>query len=534
MVDTPNVVSISNFTNLDQLPSSQSLTLDCRKLEASLIVSDIKILHNVITRDSIKAIWLDTTSSRFIEIKERLKKISPPISMFHEMKLSLQGSDINVEEAQNTSLMIASIPSVMEDLPKLIQCHPGLLRYIRMACKNNVSPAIQSNTVQGVKRKFAESYGDSRRPKKSTFSLLNKFSQSTSKCYICRCHTDQNGVCPNCLQVNDQYLSAKVDLSGRKAIITGGRIKIGFETALRLLRDGCQVVVTTRFPVDALKRYQELQEYPKWKDRLEVAYLNLEDFESIKTFLDHVQSTLGHLDILINNAAQTIHRPSEFYRQFEAAEVKGLEDMTCLSIPRPQSVKSPDRFLSWSNEFKPNVLFPINQLDNFGQPLDLRPRNSWTYNLDEVPLNELLQVLAINTVGPFILTSQLKPLLRKSPFPRKFVVNVSAMEGQFSRTNKGQRHPHTNMAKAALNMMTRTSGLEYQLDGIFMTAVDTGWVTDERPHSQAVFEANKGFTVPLSCQDGAARVYQPVIHGLNPENQPYFAVFLKNYQVHPW
>ena len=92
----------------------------------------------------------------------------------------------------------------------------------------------------------------------------------------------------------------------------------------------------------------------------------------------------------------------------------------------------------------------------------------------EVPIQELLQVLAINSVGPFILTSQLKPMLVKSPNESKFVVNVSAMEGQFSRIHKGHHHPHTNMAKAALNMMTRTCGLEFEMDGIYMTSVDTG------------------------------------------------------------
>lgn len=100
-------------------------------------------------------------------------------------------------------------------------------------------------------------------------------------------------------------------------------------------------------------------------------------------------------------------------------------------------------------------------------------------------MTELLQVLTVNAVGPFLLTSQLKSLLTGSPRTRKFVVNVSAMEGQFSRISKGHRHPHTNMAKAALNMMTRTSGMEFVMDGIYMTAVDTGWVTDERPFHQA-------------------------------------------------
>lgn len=173
----------------------------------------------------------------------------------------------------------------------------------------------------------------------------------------------------------------------------------------------------------------------------------------------------------------------------------------------------------------------------------------------------MLQVLAVNSVGPFILTSRLKPLLtrqgnythkftvpmqirnenftittHRSPNERKFLVNVSAMEGNFSRSTKGHRHPHTNMAKAALNMLTRTSGLELQMDGVFATAVDTGWITDERPHGQAAHEAGtKGFAPPLDCADGAARVLHPIIHGLDEATEkPFFAVFLKDFAPHEW
>jgi NAD(P)-dependent dehydrogenase (short-subunit alcohol dehydrogenase family) len=110
------------------------------------------------------------------------------------------------------------------------------------------------------------------------------------------------------------------------------------------------------------------------------------------------------------------------------------------------------------------------------------------------------------------------------------------MEGQFSRVSKGHRHPHTNMAKAALNMLTRTAGLEYQMDGIYMTAADTGWVTDKRPFRQAAHEAEtKGFAPPLDCKDGAARVYHPILEGIiDEEKKPFLAVFLKDFKVHPW
>ena len=80
-----------------------------------------------------------------------------------------------------------------------------------------------------------------------------------------------------------------------------------------------------------------------------------------------------------------------------------------------------------------------------------------------------------------MLNARLKPLMLRTPERDKHIVNVSAVEGQFYRKFKTTRHPHTNMAKAALNMMTRTSATDYAADGIHMNSVDTGWVTDEDP-----------------------------------------------------
>jgi NAD(P)-dependent dehydrogenase (short-subunit alcohol dehydrogenase family) len=90
---------------------------------------------------------------------------------------------------------------------------------------------------------------------------------------------------------------------------------------------------------------------------------------------------------------------------------------------------------------------------------------------------------------------------------------VSAMEGVFGRGYKGPGHPHTNMAKAALNMLTRTSATEMLTDGILMTSVDTGWITDERPHFTKMRLADEGFHAPLDLVDGAARVYDPIVQG---------------------
>jgi NAD(P)-dependent dehydrogenase (short-subunit alcohol dehydrogenase family) len=151
----------------------------------------------------------------------------------------------------------------------------------------------------------------------------------------------------------------------------------------------------------------------------------------------------------------------------------------------------------------------------------------------EVDALELLEVQLCNQTAPFILLNMLRPALAASPARRTYVVNVSAMEGVFGRGYKGPGHPHTNMAKAALNMMVRTSAGElFDAHGILMTAVDTGWITDERPHHTKIRLAQEGFHAPLDLVDGAARVYDPIVRGEAGED--VYGVFLKDYRPHHW
>jgi len=357
--------------------------------------------------------------------------------------------------------------------------------------------------------------------------------------------------------------------------VTGGRIKIGLRIALRLLRDGCFVIVTTRFAVNGWKVFSEQPDFESWSQNLRILPLDLQDLDAINAFLESVNKMVPHVDILINNAAQTLSRPAAFYKYLHVEATKVLEGpnaerikevCTTLDVSKVReagkSLEQPDSTSFDLKEESEDMaeppaklprseggqvcqttseqhFFPLGRLDEEGQQVDLRHANSWTLGLQEVPLSELLQTLTVNSVAPFLLISRLTPLLQRSPSPRKFIVNVSAMEGQFGRVSKGCKHPHTNMAKAALNMLTRTSGLELQLDRIYMTAVDTGWCTDERPHATHYGEERhqecvKGFQVPLSHEDGAARVYHPVWHGLQENCQPYFATFLKNFKPHPW
>ena len=172
-------------------------------------------------------------------------------------------------------------------------------------------------------------------------------------------------------------------------------------------------------------------------------------------------------------------------------------------------------------------------IDAGGLVPDLDAHNSWSQIIDEVDPVELLEVQLCNQTAPFILISRLRAALTASEARRTYVVNVSAMEGQFARGYKGPGHPHTNMAKAALNMLTRTSAAELlSAAGILMTSVDTGWITDERPHPTKMRLADEGFHAPLDLVDGAARVYDPIVRGEAGED--VHGVFLKDYAPAPW
>ena len=418
-------------------------------------------------------------------------------------------------------------------------------------------------------------------------------------CYICHAkYTTVDAfyhwLCPNCAAMSHAKRHQRVDLRGKRALLTGGRAKIGMYIALMLLRDGAHLTITTRFPRDAARRFSELADSPEWIDRLKIVGIDLRDPTQVIALADEVAAD-GPLDILINNAAQTVRRSPGAYSNLTAGE----------DLPLPRDVKLPqivqfDRISDAhpanlagtlaayqhthaTDEAEPQpdagrdvhapgvtpAAGPLNPSDahdparsaaamtslalSAGQASleahqagtavdaggllpDVVDTNSWKQKVEEVDPLELLEVQLCNSTAPFLLVSRLRPAMRAAVARgarRAYVVNVSAMEGQFSRRYKGPGHPHTNMAKAALNMMTRTSAGEmFATDKILMTAVDTGWITDERPHHEKLRIAEEGWHAPLDLVDGAARVYDPIVMGENGIDQ--YGVFLKDFAEHPW
>jgi len=402
--------------------------------------------------------------------------------------------------------------------------------------------------------------------------------ETPKECYVCKemyqqLHHFYDTMCPTCGDFNYAKRFQTADLTDQVALVTGSRLKIGYHITLMMLRAGATVIATTRFPVDSALRYAKESDFEEWGHRLKIHGLDLRHIPSVEIFCNYVEQHYDRLDVLINNAAQTVRRPAGFYQHLMPNEERTFDELpesvkillqnheTCLQELNTLSVDAADGQnknlpVTWhgkqvgiglsasaklsqipysiDNRLVKEEVFPSQQLDADLQQVDLRKTNSWRLKLGEVNTDEMLEVQLVNSVAPFVLCNRLAKLMKKENTGMKHVINVSAMEGKFQRWHKEDRHPHTNMAKAALNMMTHTAASDFAKYGIYMNAVDTGWVTDEDPAELAKRKAEiHDFQPPLDIVDGAARVMDPLFDGINT-GKHWSGKFLKDYRPIDW
>ncbi|GAA1885901.1 SDR family NAD(P)-dependent oxidoreductase [Streptomyces durmitorensis] len=471
--------------------------------------------------------------------------------------------------------------SVLDELDKLDVDHPdaiavrrataGIYRTVkqrrrqeRRAAKTAHDKAVTEATATGSAERIDDETEGLLPSSQTDEGRLAGILQRPRSCYTCKTRYVEvdyfyHQLCPDCARLNRSKRDARADLTGKRALLTGGRAKIGMYIALRLLRDGAHTTITTRFPKDAIRRFKAMDDSADWLHRLEVVGIDLRDPAQSVALAEQVAAA-GPLDILINNATQTVRRLPSAY----AALVEGE------SAPLPAGELPAHAVIGDFNSGAVGVLgesaaLPAGTsgldaqqvadlalvagnasvarhldgtaIDAGGLVPDVVDSNTWVQTIEQISPVELLETQLCNYTSPFILISALRSAMadaaKKASSGRAYVVNVSAMEGVFGRGYKGAGHPNTNAAKAAINMVTRTSAQEmFQTDGILMTSVDTGWITDERPHYDKLRLAEEGFHAPLDLIDGAARVYDPVVCGEAGED--LYGVFMKDYAPGKW
>jgi NAD(P)-dependent dehydrogenase (short-subunit alcohol dehydrogenase family) len=396
----------------------------------------------------------------------------------------------------------------------------------KSAAVNTTKNAILANNAL----KQTSFYGEELKNEKFTFTKV----EVERHCYACnnnynQIHSFYHRLCPKCVAINLKERWRNMDLKGRHVILTGGRVKVGFATALKLLRAGAHLTITTRFPAQAAQQFKQETDSNKWWNRLEFYGLDLRLLDEVNRFINYYSKKYNQLDILINNAAQTIKYPAEYYSPLIRQEQELLQTQPQLLT----NVQANKQLNSQPSKGLLTLDKHVMDLNRFGQPVDNRQKNSWNATLEEIEPLELVEANLINQISPYLLIKGLTPLMNKSSFRERFIINVTSSEGQFSYSNKTIFHPHTNMTKAALNMLTRTSAKEYADYSIYMSAVDVGWISTGAKEDLRKAQFEQGYIPPLDSVDGAARIMYPVFEKLENGNT-FTGVLLKNYKVEVW
>ncbi len=483
-------------------------------------------------------------------------------------------NDINNE---NINITIDTLSKIIRALNTDENIRDNNLHKIKLLCrqisthyrhidrnKNNIN-----NSANIIKMNDTKSKSNNKTNNVPINSTCNLHS---NRCYICSNnieieHNFYEQLCNFCGDYNFQKRNVIIDLKDKIAIVTGGRIKIGFYTARQLLRCGAKVIVTTRFANDCLIRFQNEPDYSEYKDRLEIYQVDFLKFNQLHQFIFDITNKYNRIHILINNAAQTIKRPEQFYlhmkniiatdtnnnikniygEPFETIDYyepnnqtinsnKKRKYITNANYAKNKIIKLEDNQVISNNHHEStdnnelinndhestDIYFPKGQYDEFGQQIDLRPKTNWIAKIDEINPLECAELFTINSIAPFYLIGQLKNKMKSTNDTKSWIINVSSMEGSFNRKFKTGYHPHNNMAKASLNMITRTCAKEYADDNIVMLSVDTGWNTIEEPISYHL-------RAPIDCIDGMARILDPIFNNLTQHG-----IFYKNFKSTSW
>ncbi|KAK4870695.1 hypothetical protein LT330_005043 [Penicillium expansum] len=411
-------------------------------------------------------------------------------------------------------------------------------------------------------------------------NVAPRTSDVKKRCYICRYRfspTDSHelypALCRQCGMFNigclNLSLPEKLDLSGKIALVTGGRINLGYFTTLRLLRCGAKVIVSSRYPADAAVRYSTEPDFSQWEKRLKVVGADFRTANDAFRLVQIVERLLcawdgetpsdtpQSLDIIINNAAQTLTDPvkgevraisredhlknhpkaiallAESENERYTPRVRGGQQATW--IPRITNNRTQDQIEDASNDQPTNQIATkgLRTTENEDEELS---KSSWVQSLHEIPYSDLISAHSVNAFVPLILCRELLPVMGTPPSssslspstPAGYIINVSSREGILEDTpqssSKAGHHVHTNMSKAAINMITETEAhAAWKGRRVAMNSVDPGYMS-------AAPECRTVEGCPIGFEDGAGRVLWPIAVG-EVEGKVVWGRFLKHFRV---
>eukprot|EP01080_Neovahlkampfia_damariscottae_P006190 gene6190-10197_t len=468
------------------------------------------------------------TSFENLPILDSLK--NPQV--FNEPKKELDNDEVNIEEPYQEFYPQAP-HFTFEELSKVIKGDMNDLTYQK---RTVITRSKDFTVVKSADDLFTLNASRLIQEFAPAQELLSNY--RVVKCYLCSKYrylppdSENPGMCCECFSMNQKMRKTTKDLSGKIAIVTGGRIKVGFATAMMLLRANAKVVVTSRFVKDTLQRFEKEPDFKKYRKNLEVYPLDMKSLEHVMEFTKYINLKFPRIHILINNAAQTVRKPLGYYNEVIAKDQKLL-----LAIESPKAKKNvpnkPNNIITLplKNHLKvtSSALLPedkkryreSSRKDVFGEPIDNRSFNSWTYTLDEVDPREIAETNMINSIAPSVIISKLTEKMRISKDKsNSYIINVTSHEGRFNVEGKTDCHVHNNMSKAGLNMLTRSSAEFYAKKGILMNAVDPGWIS-------SAFDTF--IQPPLTCEDGAARILHPIF-----TSSKDYGKLLKDYKNAEW